>query len=109
MKLQKGIYESVKQLFEMANIQTALNTQDELDRKWVSLFGAMEAQHGMSGPAKKDQKPEQTIFKLKADCISHSHTNMHIINLFKVACLRYKPNPVTFNEKKYNRDELISK
>jgi len=37
------MHESLKQLFEITNIQTALNIQDEQDKEWVSLFGAMEA------------------------------------------------------------------
>jgi hypothetical protein len=48
------------------------------------------------------------VLSLDPGCISHTGNNQHLMTLFKTACLRYKPNPVEYMGKWYERNELIN-
>ena len=88
---------TLRKLTYFADIQTAVNIQDELDREWVQLFAGLDERTGFS----KVQKPGETLtekssIKINRDCMS-CKTNMEArLNLFKVACLKYEANPVSY-------------
>jgi hypothetical protein len=88
-------------LAEFAAMQTAINLQDEKDRDFVSLFGALEANSSASHMQVKSslakERKERSKYTLNQDCISCSGTNQHQLRLFKAACLSYKSNPVLHN------------
>ena len=78
---QKEVLGSIKKCMYVADIQTSLNIQDELDREWVSLFGALEktgartvvptvTETGATLPRSKAVNHEKSHFTLNKDCIS---------------------------------------
>lgn len=51
---------------------------------------------------------EKSVITLNKDCMSCTGNMEKKLNLFKVACLNYIPNPVVYQDKKIDRKELIS-
>ena len=118
-KNQKECLGSVKKCMYVADIQTSINIQDELDREWVSLFGGLEnsgartvvptvTETGATLPKSKAVNHEKSHFTLNKDCMSCTGNMGQKLNLFKVACLDYQANPVNYQGKRIDRRELIS-
>ena len=113
MKLVNNI-STMKKLAYTNTIQSALNIQDERDREWVSLFSNLEEKTGYyaigdpDGPEAPNPNKPKSHFTLNQECISCSGNMGHNLNLFKVACLNYEPNPVFHGGHYIDRRELIS-
>ena len=81
-QMVKRIMKTMGVISEFATIQTSLNLQDEHDRDFVSLFGALEANPSASrmqvksSLAKDFQQPEKrSRFTINQDCMSCSGSN----------------------------------
>ena len=80
----------------------------------MSLFSNLDEKTGNhvigdpDGPDAPNPNKPKSQFTMNQECISCSGNMSHTLNLFKVACLNYEPNPV-FHEGHYiDRRELIS-
>ena len=94
----------------MMDIQSSLNIQDELDREWVSLYGKIEERSGTTKVNFEKEDANQGISKytMNADCMSCTDNRATNLNLFKIACINYQPNPVYYQGKTIQRQELLS-
>jgi len=110
----------VGQVLANEEIRLALDSQDELDRAEVGLYGLKAGEKGLNSPKKsirptsaigvgnteKEMKkldhkrteplPEPVVQLHKA-CLSCAGPTSMIFDLFKVACLAYAPSPVALN------------
>jgi hypothetical protein len=83
----------------------------------MSLYAALDSKAGASGTdydpdtAKKDRlNPEgskNTVIKLNKSCITCSDNKQGLRSLFKTACLNYESTDVKFENKNYERKEII--
>lgn len=100
-------------------IAVALNSQDEIDKKDVSLYGVkggnekasgqqMNYNSGASNVAKADNAKSaegkkgdtgqaEPIIQLHKPCLNCAQPTSMILDLYKLACLAYAPSPVMFN------------
>jgi len=93
------------------DIQASLNIQDELDREWISLFGGLEERTGkrIVNPVEESKHEYgKSCVSMNPDCMSCTGNMAAKLNLFKVACLNYTPNPVAYQGKFINRRELVA-
>ena len=85
-----------------------------MDREWVSLFGKIEERTGKKqviGEGNENDKKEKSgvsKFTMNADCMSCTDNLSTNLNLFKIACINYLPNPVYYQGQTIQRQELIS-
>ena len=105
---QKLVIGTMRKLTYANDVQSQLNIQDEIDREWISLFAGLDDRTGYQKVAPEDKLRERSQFFLNRDCISCT-SNMDLkLNLFKIACLKYEANPVTYQGKQIERKELLS-
>lgn len=107
---QKNVVGALRKLAYSIDMQSAVNIQDEIDRDWVSLFAGLDERSGFRKSQKqsKNSKKEKSQFYFNRDCMGctkNQETNLH---LFKVACLKYEPNPVSYQHKTLERKEMLS-
>ena len=94
-----------------------MNKQDEKDRNKLSLYAALDSKPGAAGTdydvqaKKKNRKnpdgSSNTNVKLNKACITCSDNKQGLRTLFKTACLNYESSSVKFEEKSYERREII--
>jgi len=75
----------------------------------VSLFAGLDERTGYQrAPAKGEESKEKSQFYFNRDCISCTSSMDLKLNLFKIACLKYEPNQVNYQNKMFDRKELLS-
>eukprot|EP00347_Sterkiella_histriomuscorum_P014958 403358851 len=90
-----GIQESVQILIK-------LGLQDEQDRKSISLYGFK------MNESEKSLINEKPIVTLDKQCLSCSGQSSIVINAFKMACLSYQPQPITYQNVTSSRESLFT-
>jgi len=92
------VLNTIAKLVYVQDIQTSLNIQDELDREWVSLFGRLDERTGTRKviPDETGEQSGASKFTLNRQCMSCNDNMATFVNLFKVACINYQPNPVHY-------------
>jgi hypothetical protein len=109
-------------LLECERVTSALDKQDDEDRKNVALFGYKDAAdfslpeidnpgYGINtmGGKKKKKSLIQGNHPMTVDqrCLSCSGSSATALAGFKMACLQYFPGPVEYEKTSYNRTDLI--
>ncbi|CAG9318952.1 unnamed protein product [Blepharisma stoltei] len=92
---------SIESLFEYAKINNALLMQDETDRKAISLLGIKEKTKNL------DSKIGKAPVAIDKQCLSCAGQVASVVSAFKIACLNYSSNPVTYRNNSFERKELI--
>ena len=78
-----------------------MNLQDEKDKKMVSLYGQQDT-HSRSPSPTKDP-----ILNVDFNCASCSGHNQHISKLFKLACIQYQSQKISYKDRLYQKEEVI--
>mmetsp|Transcript_14309 Transcript_14309/g.17085 ORF Transcript_14309/g.17085 Transcript_14309/m.17085 type:complete len:124 (+) Transcript_14309:43-414(+) len=110
-KRQSRMVSTITKLTYVQDIQSSLNIQDELDREWVSLFGKIDERTGTriaSNEGQEDHSSGACKFTLNRQCMSCKDNMSSYLNLFKIACVNYISNPVTYQNKQIKRQDLLS-
>ena len=102
-------------LVENAQINYAMELQDEIDREKLALMGYKEESDRLSKEVKKARSPVEEnsnpYVTLDKQCLTCSGQSSVVLKAFKIACLTYKPSPVNYPfklDKTYSRLELIN-
>merc|ERR1719160_46115 len=108
-------------LLECERVTSALDTQDDVDRKNVALFGYKDPNtslpeiqnpgYGLTsmGQKKKKKSFNTSDYPITVDqrCLSCSGSSATAMAGFKMACLQYTPGPVEYEKSSYTRSDLI--
>lgn len=106
-------------LLECERVTSALDKQDDEDRKNVALFGYKDTKdtlpdiqspgYGMNTIGKKKKKSLIGDHAISIDqrCLSCSGSSATALSGFKMACLQYFPGPVEYEKSSYSRSDLI--
>ncbi len=91
-------------------MQTAAEIQEEIDKQSISLIGQKEQDLLISNPPTDITSTE--VVSLDSKCLNCQNNangldRAIIFQLFKVACLRYKPKPISFKDRVIPRMELL--
>ncbi|CDW91729.1 UNKNOWN [Stylonychia lemnae] len=123
-KLIKNFTESIAQLTqnlaESIKIILKLGEQDEEDRKSISLIGyksqsdqekhahnqQQQTTQAQLSPNQHLNHQDKVAVTLDKQCLSCSGQASIVINAFKMACLSYSPQPVTYNSITCSRESL---
>ena len=90
----------VNNLRAAEEMEMCLYAQDEKDRQMTKLYGINE--EAGSGDVKA-----ATPIQVNNNCLQCSGNAMFIKKAFKLACLSYGSTKVTYNNQKYDREELL--
>ena len=90
----------VNDLRTAEEMEMCLYAQDEKDRQMTKLYGINE--EAGSGDVKAE-----TPIQVNNNCLQCSGNAMFIKKAFKLACLSYGSTKVTYNNQKYDREELL--
>lgn len=122
--VQKGLDRlagAIEILLESERIQGALEAQDLIDRRNVSLLGYKNVPDGKKrGSAKRHDDHDgdegagqnngknNSVISVDQRCLSCSGTHPEVLSGFKMACLNYTPGPVPWDKSAYDRSELMN-
>jgi len=115
------VSEVVNYLVQTAQINHAMETQDEIDREKLALMGYKEENESAAQTLSKTMNKSTSksnigdgtnpYVTLDKQCLTCSGQSSVVLKAFKIACLTYKPNLVTLSErmmKSYSRLDLIN-
>eukprot|EP00397_Hematodinium_sp_SG-2012_P027466 GEMP01028864.1.p1 GENE.GEMP01028864.1~~GEMP01028864.1.p1 ORF type:complete len:643 (+),score=148.21 GEMP01028864.1:92-2020(+) len=100
-------------MMEVCNVAGALDSQDDLDRQGVALMGfkdkdskegAGARKRGQSGPK---QRTPGMVVTVDNRCLSCSGQSSQVLAGFKLACLQYRPSPVEYKSRTWDRGDLL--
>eukprot|EP00347_Sterkiella_histriomuscorum_P001564 403371548 len=113
-------------LIEVAKVDSALMSADEIDKKSISLMGVKEEQTRPLSPTTSQQtiqnqlsqqasiktqkqanQQQQPVIQIEKSCMSCSSQPYRIISAFKMACLTYFPSMVQFQNSEFSREKMI--
>jgi len=97
-------------ILEIMEISGCLDSQDEADRRGLSLFGFKDKDGvggGGGGAGGATGRSESKSIKVDPRCLSCSNQSQQVIAGFKLACLQYHPSQVIYREKNWERAELL--
>lgn len=109
----EDLVQAINRLNQIAQINYAMELQDEIDREKLALMGYKDETVLNSGKkTTTDTKSRNTnaYVSLDKQCLTCSGQSSVVMKAFKIACLAYKPSPVNFPEKSsktYSRLDLI--
>merc|ERR1719265_54768 len=105
-------------LLESERVQAALDAQDLIDRKNVSLLGYKNANDGKKSRGRRQTDDDdnddagmggsRSVISIDNRCLSCSGTHNEILEGFKIACLNYTPGQVSYEKFSYDRSELMN-
>ncbi|CAI2368806.1 unnamed protein product [Moneuplotes crassus] len=81
-------------------IQTLLDTQDEIDRHSISLMGVFE------NTTRSNEIPSHKPIEISKNCISCSSYKSFALKSFKLACLSYTPSTIGYMSKELTRIQM---
>ncbi|CAI2368467.1 unnamed protein product [Moneuplotes crassus] len=95
------IRKTMKVLVKDIQIQHAMETIDEVDRRSIALYGvnSTTSTSGTTGIKKK-------VISIDKQCLNCSPQPTTVIKAFKMACLTYKSSNVFWEGKEYSREEM---
>eukprot|EP00347_Sterkiella_histriomuscorum_P015663 403356170 len=105
-KIQSAV-DIQKQMLESLLIVNILISQDEQDRKTLSLIGMNTVGANIGHEHGSSKEKINQMIKLDKSCMNCSGQNNPIIkSAFKMACLAYQPKPIEFQGQKYEKEYL---
>ena len=114
-EISDNLSQVVNYLVENAQINYAMELQDEIDREKLALMGYKEESDRLSKEVRKAKSPVEDnsnpYVTLDKQWLTWSGQSSVVLKAFKIACLTYKPSPVNFPfklDKTYSRLELIN-
>jgi hypothetical protein len=101
-------------VLELQYLSQCLEFQDEVDRQEMSLWGLdPEEENGLTqfvpaGP--KSPSQQKLTLSVDEDCLNCGLEKYRpaIKSAFKMACIQYRPRPVHFNKKRYERASIVN-
>lgn len=109
----ENLVQAVNRLNQIAQINYAMELQDEIDREKLALMGYKDetvVNSGKKTTTETKSRNTNAYVSLDKQCLTCSGQSSVVMKAFKIACLAYQPSPVNFpvkSSKTYSRLDLI--